>query len=307
MKDLLQKYLFEDLSVRIQTVNLTQAWRDICEHQEFEPVLRNLLGELSAAAVLLASNIKRDGTLILQLHGEGAIQLLVVECNSDLQIRATMSVRQEFAVKRTDSFNELLNYNGQGRFSVWFDPADRQEGQQAYQGIIPIEGHSLEQVLRNYMDSSEQIDSQFHLAANAEKASGILIQRIPHSGGTHSISPEEANEAWSRAKILCQTITPEEQLSIDEERLISRVFYEERLRTYEPESIVARCTCSKERVGHALKMLGREEVENILAEMGQIDVQCHFCGKPYVYDAIDSAQLFLPDGQLSSQDSKEIN
>lgn len=307
MKDLLNKYLFEDLSVRVQTVNLTQTWQDICEHQEFEPVLRNLLGELSAAAVLLASNIKQEGTLILQLHGQGPIQLLVVECNEDLQLRATMNVRQDFAIKSTDTFRDLINFNGQGRFSVWFDPANRQKDQQPYQGIVPIEGDSVAQVLQNYMRTSEQIDSQFHLAANADKASGLLIQRIPYTGGTHSISQEEANETWERAKILCQTIHSEEQLSIDEETLVSRVFYEEQLRTYEPDPISAFCSCSKERVGATLKMLGRDEVESILEEMGQVEVRCHFCGKPYIFDPIDSAQLFMPDSQVIQDDNKNIN
>lgn len=308
MKDLLKKYLFEDLSVRIQTVNLTQTWHDICEHQEFEPILRNLLGELSAAAVLLASNIKQEGTLILQLHGQGPIQLLVVECNEELQLRATMNVRQEFAIKATDTFQELLNYNGEGRFSVWFDPSNRPAEQQPYQGIVPIEGNNVAEVLKNYMRTSEQIDTQFHLAANDDKATGMLIQRIPHSGGMHLISVEEADEAWERAKILCRTIMPEEQLAIDEEHLVARVFYEEELRTYEPQAITAFCSCTKERVAAALKMLGRAEVESILEEMGQIEVKCHFCGKPYVYDPIDSAQLFLEDAQISSTDtSNRIN
>ncbi len=307
MNDLLRKYLFEDLSVRIQTVNLTQTWQDICEHQEFDPILRNLLGELSAAAVLLASNIKQEGTLILQLHGQGPIQLLVVECNENFQLRATMNVRQEFAVKATDTFQELINFNGEGRFSVWFDPLNRPADQHPYQGIVPIEGNSVAEVLRSYMRTSEQIDTQFHLAANTEKASGLLIQRIPYSGGTHSISVEEADEAWERAKILSSTITPKEQLEIDEEKLVARVFYEEELRTYEPDAISAFCSCTKERVGAALKMLGVQEIESILEEMGQVEVKCHFCGKPYVYDAIDSAQLFLDDAQVASQESKKIN
>ena len=101
---------------------------------------------------------------------------------------------------------------------------------------------------------------------------------------------------------------PEEQLAIDEEQLVARVFYEEELRTYEPQAITAFCSCTKERVAAALKMLGRAEVESILEEMGQIEVKCHFCGKPYVYDPIDSAQLFLEDAQISSTDtSNRIN
>ncbi|ETD73014.1 Hsp33 chaperonin [Pelistega indica] len=294
MKDTLKKYLFEDRSLRIQTVNLSQTWQETLAHQTYHPVLRNLLGELSAAAVLLASNIKFDGSLVLQLQGDGPIALIVVECNQHLQLRATIKTRQEFVIKDTDNLQSLLNANKQGRFIVVLDPNNRQEGQQAYQGIVPLTGDTVADVLSLYMKSSEQLETHLYLAANENKATGLLLQKLPYTGG-QSIDQEVADNSWERATMLTQTTKPEEQLSIDEDTLIHRLFWEESLIAYPAQDVSWFCSCSRERVADMLKMLGADEVESILAEQNKITVACDFCGKPYVFDTIDSAKLFLPD------------
>ncbi|NEN75889.1 Hsp33 family molecular chaperone HslO [Pelistega sp. NLN82] len=294
MNDTLRKYLFNDRSVRIQTVNLNQTWHDMLEHQSYHPILRHLLGELSAAAVLLASNIKFDGSLILQLQGDGPIALIVVECNQQLQVRATIKIRQEFAIKDTDNLQSLLNANRNGRFIVVLDPKNRQEGQQAYQGVVPLVGDTVAEVLALYMKSSEQLDTRLYLAANEQKVTGLLLQRLPHGGG-QEVDSETAESAWTRAVMLTETIKPSEQLEIDEETLIHRLFWEENLLAYEPQPVEWHCDCSRERVANMLKMLGVEEVESILSEQNEVKVNCEFCGKAYVFDAIDSAQLFIPN------------
>ncbi|MGH8842674.1 MAG: Hsp33 family molecular chaperone HslO, partial [Advenella sp.] len=152
--DQLQKYLLDDRSTRIQTVDLTETWHTGLAHQSYPPVVRDLLGQLCAASVLLASNIKFDGSLVLQLQGDGALALIVVECQSDLSLRATVQLRQDFVVPDNATFQSLLNANGNGRFIVILDPADRQEGQQPYQGVVPMEGDSVAKVLEHYMKQS---------------------------------------------------------------------------------------------------------------------------------------------------------
>lgn len=304
MKDSLKKYLFEDRSVRIQTANLTQTWQDMLAHQTYHPVLRNLLGELSAAAVLLASNIKFDGSLILQLQGDGPIALIVVECNHHLQLRATIKTRQEFVVKDTDNLQSLLNANGQGRFVVILDPNNRQEGQQPYQGIVPLIGSSVGEALASYMRHSEQLDTLLYLAADEHKATGLLLQRLPYSGGKE-VASDIADEAWQHATHLTNTIKAPEQLQIDEDTLIHRLFWEENLIAYEPQAISWHCSCSREKVADMLKMLGASEIESILAEQADITVRCDFCGKPYVFDAIDCAGLFVPNA--NSQESQQTH
>lgn len=304
MQDTLKKYLFEDRSLRIQTVNLTQTWHDTLAHQHYHPVLRNLLGELSAAAVLLASNIKFDGSLVLQLQGDGPIALIVVECNQALQVRATVKTRQEFVIKDTDNLQSLLNANHNGRFIVVLDPNNRQQGQQAYQGIVPLIGDTVADVLALYMQSSEQLDTRLFLAADEHKATGLLLQRLPFGGGKE-VEQEVAEQSWERATHLSSTIQPQEQLSIDEDTLVHRLFWQENLLAYDPQPVSWFCNCSRERVANMLKMLGSQEVENILAEQNEIKVHCDFCGKPYVFDAIDSANLFLSN--TSTQESRHTH
>lgn len=304
MSDLLKKYLFADRSIRIQSANLTQTWIDGREHQQYPEIIEKLLGELCAAAVLLASNIKFEGSLILQLQGDGPIALLVVECDSTLRIRATVKLRQEFAIRENSTFQELVNANRDGRLTVVLDFKDRQEGQQAYQGIVELKGDSVAEVLENYMRNSEQLETYIRLAANDEKATGILLQRLASTGGI-TIDEEKAEENWEKAGHFIQTINPEEQLELSEDELIHRLFWEEQLiKTEDDHPIQWYCGCDRERVSNMLRMLGIDEIESILAERNEIDVSCDYCGKSYNFDAIECAQLFIDNDKLTSQQNK---
>src|SRR5690606_31827297 len=179
MTDLLKKYLFQDHSVRVQAVRLDEAWRTGLAHQSHPPCVQRLLGELTAAAVLLASNIKFDGSLVLQLQGDGPVALIVVECTSDLTIRATASLREGLSVPRDGNLQSLLNSQGQGRFIVVLDPQRKNAAMQPYQGVVPLEGDSVAQVLEHYMRNSEQLDTRLWLAADAHHTAGLLLQRMP--------------------------------------------------------------------------------------------------------------------------------
>lgn len=304
MKDLLKKYLFADRTIRVQTANLTKTWTDGRHHQQYPKVVENLLGELCAAAVLLASNIKFEGSLILQIQGDGPISLLVVECDSDLRVRATVKLRQELVILDNYTFQDLVNPNRSGHFMVVLDLKDRQEGQQAYQGIVALEGNSVAEVLENYMRSSEQLETYIRLAADDDKATGILVQRLAVSGGI-SVDKAAADENWERVGHFMQTVSNDEQLSLSEDELVHRLFWEEDLlKQVEDQAIEWYCSCSRERVADMLRMLGVAEVESILAERGAVDVNCDYCGMPYHFDPIECAQLFIAQDKLATQDSE---
>jgi len=290
MTDLLKKYLFQDHSVRVQALKLDEAWRTGLAHQSYPPCVQRLLGELAAAAVLLAANIKFDGSLVLQLQGDGPVSLIVVECTSDLSIRATASLREGLAVPRNGSLQSLLNSQGQGRFIVVLDPRQRNATMQPYQGVVPLEGDSVAQVLEHYMRTSEQLDTRLWLAADAGQASGLLLQRMPDQGGVQELAP--GHDTWERAVALASTLEPGELLELDTDTLIHRLFWEESLLAFDPQAVRWHCPCTRERVANMLRMLGQEEVEDILSQRKQIDVSCNFCGKPYQFDAIDCTRLF---------------
>lgn len=296
MTDQLKKYLFENRSVRVQAVRLSDTWRDALAHHAYTPAVRRLLGELVAASTLLAANIKFDGSLLLQIQGDGPISLVVVECRSDLSLRATVKVREGQAMPEDGTLQSLLNVHGAGRFTVLLDPKRKTPGQQTYQGIVPLEGDTVAQALEHYMKSSEQLDTRLWLAADDSHAAGLLVQRLPDHGGQPGEAPDEA---WNRATHLASTLDTGELLAIDTDTLIHRLYWEETLLTFDPLDVRWHCPCGRERVAEMLRMLGRDEVDSILAEQGQVQVQCDFCGKPYLFDAVDCAGLFATGAPVS--------
>jgi molecular chaperone Hsp33 len=301
MADLLQKFLSPGRGTRLQIVNLEQAWQTGMAHQDYPECVRSLLGELASAAVLLSSNIKFDGSLILQLQGDGPVALIVVECDSALNIRATASLRKEQPIAAQAGLQQLMNAGGQGRFSVILDPR-RGSSMNTYQGIVPLEGDTVAQVLQAYMRQSEQLDTRLWLAAGSRRSAGLLLQRLPREGGAKAADEAQDEDEWERLLALAATVKTEELLTLEPQTLLHRLFWNEALIAFDPQLVHWWCPCTRERVANMLRMLGQEELQDLLAERSQVDVSCNFCGKPYRFDAIDCAQLFL-DAQDSPPSS----
>lgn len=76
--------------------------------------------------------------------------------------------------------------------------------------------------------------------------------------------------------------------------MLHRLFWEERLRVFEPLSPRFACTCSRERVRGMMRGLGREEIDSIVVERGEVEIGCEFCGVQYRFDAVDVGELFTP-------------
>jgi len=292
--DLFKKYLAQDHSVRIQAVCLADTWRTGLAHQHYPSCVQQLLGELVAASVLLASNIKFDGSLVLQLQGDGPVALIVVECTADLTIRATASLREDQEVPADGSLQSLLNANGQGRFIVVLDPSNRVPGMSPYQGVVPLEGDSVADVLQAYMRNSEQLDTRLWLASDNSRCAGLLLQRLPDHGGT-SGSQAEAAETWARLTQLAATVKQSELLELDTDTLMHRLFWQETLVAFDPQAVRWHCPCTRERVADMLRSLGQDEIDDILKERGRVHITCNFCGKPYDFDAVDCAGLFVDE------------
>ncbi len=293
MSDQLKKFLFEDRSVRIESVHIHQAWQAAQAHHSYPPSVAALLGELVAASTLLAATLKLDGSLLLQLQGDGAIALMVVECRADMSVRATVKLRDRPLPIQRD-LQSLLNPGGTAKFIVVLDPPKNTLGRQAYQGIVPLEGESIAQALEQYMLRSEQLETRIWLAANTEHWAGLLLQRLPLQGGHEQSTSSDAEESWRRAQRLAETVSPGEMLEVTQETLLHRLFWEETLLIFEEKSIAWQCSCTRERVADMLRMLGRAEVQEILETQGNIEVACEFCGQPYLFDGVDSALLFQP-------------
>jgi molecular chaperone Hsp33 len=275
--DTLHRFLFEHLPIRGEIVRLDSVWQSVIERHDYPPVLKNLMGELCAAAVLLAATLKLQGSMVLQIHGKGAVKLLVVECTGDLELRATAKWEGDLA---QGSLQDLV---GDGRFVITLDPKD---GNQAYQGIVALEGDTIAEILQNYMTRSEQLETRLWLAADGKVAAGMLLQKLPQQ------REHMDEDAWGRATQIAATLKAEELLTLPAAELIHRLYHEEDIRLFDAQSIVFRCACSRENVARMLQMLGREEVESILAERNEIEVHCEFCNERYLFDAIDAEAVF---------------
>ena len=296
-QDTLQKFIFDNAAVRGEFVELSDTWREIQQRHDYPPAVKTVLGEMLAAAALLSANLKFNGAIIMQIHGDGPVRLLVVECDSDLRLRATAKLAEGASVADNASLTELLNATGHGRFVITLDPADKLPGQQPYQGIVPLDGESMATVIENYMLRSEQLDTRLWLAADGAVSRGLLLQKLPrHSGADDQVAQQseaEDLETWNRAVMLGSTLKQPELLSTDIQTLMQRLFWEETIRVFEPAHPQFHCSCTREKVGNMLKMLGRAEVDSAIDELGKLAINCDFCGKHYEFDKVDCAQLFV--------------
>ena len=322
----LHKFLFDGLPVRGMIVRLTDAWTEILRVRASNSAtgayplpVSELLGEMAAAGVLMQSNIKFNGALVLQVFGDGPVKLAVAEVQRDLEFRVTASVIGEVAADA--QLEAMLNVHGGGRCAITLDPQGRQPGQQPYQGVVPLHGdqreplQQLAQVLEHYMLQSEQLDTRLVLAANDEIAAGLLIQRMPvtgagNLGGARNEDRIGLDENYKRIALLAGTLTKEEMLTLPSETLLRRVFWEEPLRRFERQAGERAprfaCNCSRERVGRMLLGLGAAEVDDIVAEQGRVEIGCEFCGLKYHFDPVDVGGLFTPAG-TQGQGSTAIN
>ena len=312
----LHKFLFDGLPVRGMLVQLTDVWQEVLKRRAAnletgaypEPV-RHLLGEMTAAAVLMQANIKFNGALVMQIFGDGPLKLAVVEVQPDLSLRATAKVVGD--IGDASSLPEMVNQNNEGRCAITLDPKDKLPGQQPYQGVVPLFGDQREklmqfnQVLEHYMLQSEQLDTTLVLAADDTTAAGLLIQRLPVMGegnlSARSTAADEdeigRNEDYNRIAILAASLKREELLTLDADTILRRLFWEEPVVRFEPQTPRFACSCSRERVSRMIRSLGVAEAESILAERGEIEVGCDFCGQQYRYDPVDAAQIFTENQQ----------
>lgn len=277
-QDQLHPFIFEQSAVRGNCVQLDQSLLTALEHQTLPPALKKVIGEFTAASVLLTATLKMQGKLILQLQSQGALQLLVVECTSQLNIRTTAKVGSELPG------DQLTAWIKQGQLVITLMP---EEGE-PYQGIVPLEGDSIASMLENYMLRSQQIDTRLWLASDGERASGLLLQKLPQQ-------QESDLDCWNRVQHLAGTVTDQELLNLDTVTLLQRLFVEEDVRLFSGRDVQAFCSCSQTSVTNMLQMLGMAEVRSIIEEQGSVQIQCDFCNKHYVVDEQEALALFDED------------
>lgn len=285
--DRLRRFLFEAAPLRGHWVRLTRSWLEAREHQSLPTAPRDLLGEALAATTLLSASLKFHGTLTLQLGGsEGLVSMLVAQATDLRTVRGVAHINAEHAGPG-ESFADLT---AGGRLVV---SVEQGEGAQPWQGIVPLQDSSLARCLENYFAVSEQLPTVIVLAANEQHAAGLLLQKLPSPAGEGEAAAAQTQDLWEETTALLATLGKEELLAAEPGSLLSNLFGAHDVRLFEGESVRFACRCDRERVAAVLRGLGEQEVNEIIAEQGAVTVTCEFCQRPYRFDAVDAAGLFV--------------
>lgn len=276
--DVRTRFIFDDMPVRGLHIRLNEVWQHIVKRKHYPTAIRHALGELLAAGSLLSSNLKNEGTLILQVQGKGVLKMLVVEATFEHTCRATARWDEAENIPQDATLSELLGNDGV--FVITLQP---KEGE-PWQGVVPLEGGSIADMLMNYMARSEQLQTHITLAASDDFVGGLLLQRLPEQ--------ELNDEAWQHLTTLAQTVTSEELLQLDAQNLLYRLYHETPPRVFPADDLEFACTCSRGKVSDMLLLLGGQEVGEAVEQEGSITVDCDFCNEKYTFDETDVNALF---------------
>ncbi len=295
-----QRFIFDNRPVRGHWVGIGQGWRELRQFREYSPPVQELLGQAVCAALLLAATLKFKGTLTLQLQGNGAVGLLVAQCTHDFRYRALARSQGDGAA--TSLTPEVFRWlvGDEGRLTVTIEAEEREL---RYQGVVPLSGHSLAACLEQYFASSEQLPTRVRLAADAQHAAGLLVQRLPGTGGVAADSADdEAGTAWADAQASLEAVTAADLLHFTGEELLMQDFRQHDVRVFAGEPVRFECRCNPERVAGMLRGLGEAEVREVLKEQGAVTVTCDFCNRPYEYQAAAVEALFAAENGGGNSD-----
>jgi len=278
--DTSQRFLFDTSAIRGQWSLLETSYQTVLAKHDYPLEVQTLLGEIMAAAILLAATLKFEGHLTIQARGNGPVSLLNVECTHEHQLRAI--ARWDGDTTGMD-FRALL---GNAVLAITITPTQVER----YQGIVPLTGATLAECLEFYFAQSEQLPTRIWLCQGNNRAGGLLLQVLPNNS-SNPVDPARQQEDWHRVCSLAATLTADELLNLDSETLLTRLFHEEEVTVFPPEPVEFRCTCSRERTANALVQLGKAELDDIVAEQGQVEITCQFCNQQYRFDPVDVAML----------------
>ena len=290
-QDTLSKFIFKHTPMKGGAVKLTTAWKAMRHYQQWPLSVTRLVGEMTAGSILLASSLKFEGSLIMQVQGDGPVRLAIVEVRNGLLVRATVKMNETEAVYDAMGLKALVNSHGKGRCAIMLDPKDRRDGEPLYQGVVPLTGETMADALMGYMQQSEQIHTKLWLAADEESAAGLMLQQMPDFGGKDEELKND-DDSVNRIETLAATITDEELLTLTPQEVTHRLFWEEAPEYFEPLEPKFACTCSREKIEAMIRNLGEVEALQIVKDEGKLEVTCDFCGRTESFSAEDIVKLF---------------
>ncbi|AUL94233.1 Hsp33 family molecular chaperone HslO [Vibrio vulnificus] len=277
--NVLNRYLFEDLSVRGELVQLDEAYQRIISSKDYPAALQKLLGELLVSTTLLTATLKFEGSITIQLQGDGPVSLAVINGDNEQKIRGV--ARWEGHIADDATLHDMM---GKGYMVITIEP---KKGER-YQGIVGLEGDNLEQVLEGYFERSEQLKTRIWIRTGEHEgkahAAGMLIQVVPDGTGSEN--------DFEHLEQLTNTVKNEELFTLPANELLYRLYNQEQVRLFEPQNVEFRCGCSRERSGAAIVTVDKNEIYDILAADGSVSLHCDYCGTTYSFDESDVNKLY---------------
>lgn len=268
--DQLHRFIFNNAEVRGELVNVSQTLQDILRDHDYPQPVQALLGELLVATSLMTATLKFEGDITVQLQGDGPLSMAVVNGNNHQQLRGVARMRGDIPDGAT-----LKEMAGNGYLIITITPAKGER----YQGVVGLEGETIAECLEDYFARSEQLPTRLIIRQNAQGAGGILLQVLP--------SRDAGKDEFEHLVTLADTLKAEELTSLSATDVLWRLYHQEEVTVFDPVTVEFKCTCSRERCGDVLKTVAADEIDEILAEDGKIDMHCDYCGAHYIYDAVD--------------------
>jgi molecular chaperone Hsp33 len=306
--DIVMPFEVAALDLRGRVVRLGPVVDEILTRHDYPAPVAKLLGEALVLAVMLGSALKIDGRFILQTQTDGPVRILVVDFTAPGKVRGCARFDKDRVAaaiaENKASPGALL---GKGHLAMTIDQGPDTS---RYQGLVALEGGSLEDAAHEYFRRSEQIPTQVRLAVAEElraekggashrwRAGGILLQFLPKSPESARVAdldpgdaPEgtaphvvEEDDAWVEGRALVTTVEDIELIdpALSSERLVYRLFHEPGVRVFRPAPLRAECSCSRDGVEAMLKSFSQDDRDHMV-EDGRISVTCEFCSANYVF------------------------
>lgn len=289
--DLILPFQAEQAEVAGRLVKLGPVVDTILSRHDYPEPVSKLLGEAVALTALLGAALKFEGKFILQASTDGPVDLLV----ADYQVPGALRGYARFSAERLAALPADAPLLGEGHLAMTID---RGPDTERYQGVVPLEGGSLADAADTYFRQSEQLPTFITLAVARHyragqgerpwtwRAGGLLVQKLTREGG-RGLKRESAfaAEDWTRAKALAETVEDHELLdpTLPPDRLLYRLFHEEKVRAYRAVPLQSYCSCSEARVEELLRRFSAEDLAEMVVD-GEVAVTCEFCNRRYRFD-----------------------
>lgn len=285
MTDIRQRFYIHECPVRGEVVHLQESLQTILQQRDYPVAIKILLGEMLVASALLASTLKIQGRLSLQIQGQGSLKWAMAECNHNGEVRALADFEPDDHFNQAQNSSTVLESLVGGVLFINIEP----DFGSRYQGVVPLEHSTLAECLVQYYDLSAQIPTRLNLASTVDAAGGLLIQLLPRTEDEIEFIDEDL---WPRLKLLTDTIKPTELTDLPPQEVLYRLYNEEDVRLPEQDPLKFGCTCSRERCADALLQIGEDAVKETLLEQNPIAMDCQFCNTSYRFTAEEALGLF---------------